>query len=150
MSIAVQLCSGEQRAFKVMQKLATEIKRGSTESDRAVAQRIRLRRQEIGMTQKALADLSGVTFQQIQKYETGANRVSAGRLARIAEALGVPMVFLLMGTQEEPTRAIDGDLAPLMTFDALRLIRAYNAMNPKARRAFVALAERIGTKKARD
>jgi transcriptional regulator with XRE-family HTH domain len=133
----------------VKQKLTTAMNRGPTNDDRAIGQRIRLRRQEIGMTQKALANSSGVTFQQIQKYEIGANRVSAGRLARIAEALGVPMVFLLMGTQEEPTRSFDSDLAPLLTFDALRLIRAYNAMNPKARRAFLALAEGIAGNRAR-
>ncbi|MEL6171602.1 MAG: helix-turn-helix transcriptional regulator, partial [Pseudomonadota bacterium] len=58
-----------------------------------VGKRIRQRRWLIGMTQQKLAELVGIKFQQIQKYETGANRVSASRLWDIAEAMGVPISF---------------------------------------------------------
>jgi transcriptional regulator with XRE-family HTH domain len=57
--------------------------------DLEVGRRVRRRRLEMGLTQGELAELAGVTYQQLYKYETGSNRVSAGRLHRIAQALGV-------------------------------------------------------------
>jgi transcriptional regulator with XRE-family HTH domain len=59
--------------------------------DIAVGHRIRVERLSRGMSQTVLADQLGVTFQQVQKYEKGVNRVGAGRLTKIAEALGVPV-----------------------------------------------------------
>lgn len=57
----------------------------------AVGAKVRLRRKQLGMSQKGLADALGVTFQQVQKYERGANRVSASTLARVAQALEIPV-----------------------------------------------------------
>ncbi|MFK7876611.1 MAG: helix-turn-helix domain-containing protein, partial [Paracoccaceae bacterium] len=62
-----------------------------------VGKRIRQRRWLIGMTQQQLGDSVGIKFQQIQKYETGANRVSASRLWDVAEALDVPVTFFFDG-----------------------------------------------------
>lgn len=62
--------------------------------DVAVGTKIRLRRNELGISQKTLADALGVTFQQVQKYENGANRVSASSLARIAKVLEMPVAGL--------------------------------------------------------
>jgi DNA-binding XRE family transcriptional regulator len=83
---------------------ATEMKRvvqtGPKEPqavDRHVADRIRQKRIEIGMTQETLADALGVTFQQVQKYEKGTNRVSAGRLFRIANLLEVEVSYFFEG-----------------------------------------------------
>lgn len=59
--------------------------------DIAVGAKIRLRRKQLGISQKTLADAVGVTFQQVQKYENGANRVSASSLARIAKTLQTPI-----------------------------------------------------------
>lgn len=65
--------------------------RKPTDADRFVGQRLRQGRRELGLTQEALAALLGVTFQQIQKYEAGHSRLSAGRLLDIAQALGKPV-----------------------------------------------------------
>ena len=67
--------------------------RNATEIDQYVGSRMRVRRIEIGMSQEALGDQLGVTFQQVQKYERGANRISASRLFFLANALGVPIGF---------------------------------------------------------
>ena len=65
--------------------------RKPTDADRFVGQRLRQGRRELGLTQEGLASLLGVTFQQIQKYEAGHSRMSAGRLLEIAIALGKPI-----------------------------------------------------------
>ena len=67
--------------------------RDPSDIDRMVSERILARRNELGMSQPELAARAGVTFQQVQKYEKGANRVSAGRLYEIAKALGVTIQY---------------------------------------------------------
>src|ERR1700732_2639564 len=74
--------------------------------DRHVGARIRERRIMLGLTQQQLADLIGVTYQQAHKYERGINRVSAGRLFEIAQALRVPVGYFFDGLQDQNTRAI--------------------------------------------
>ncbi len=71
--------------------------------DAHVGKRIRHRRWMVGMTQQQLADKVGIKFQQIQKYETGMNRVSASRLWDIADALGVQIAFFFEGLSEADT-----------------------------------------------
>lgn len=65
--------------------------------DKEVGGRLRQRRNELGITQAALAELIGIKFQQVQKYEKGINRISAGRLQLIAETLHVPPTFFFDG-----------------------------------------------------
>src|SRR2546429_9774933 len=72
--------------------------KSTTSHDIEVGQRIRVRRMAQGMSQTELGNLLGVTFQQVQKYEKGVNRVGAGRLVRIGEALDVPVSFFFGGT----------------------------------------------------
>ena len=84
--------------------------------DHLVGARIRLRRQTIGMTQTELADKIGVTFQQVQKYELGTNRVGASRLAAIAAALEAPIAFFF----EELTPAQGTEIGPDALMEALR------------------------------
>lgn len=72
-------------------------KRLVSEADRAIGPRIRIARAEIGMSQDALARALGLTFQQVQKYEKGTNRVSAARLAAIAAILGKKMSYFVDG-----------------------------------------------------
>src|SRR3954470_24701401 len=90
-----------------------------------VGQRIRARRMAQGMSQTELGNLLGVTFQQVQKYEKGVNRVGAGRLVRGGEALDGPVSFFFGGTDagSEDTRAILGFLD---TSYSLRLLRAFS------------------------
>ena len=103
-----------------------------------VGQRIRHRRWMVGMTQQQLAEQVGIKFQQIQKYETGMNRVSASRLWEIAETLDVPVGHFFEGLNDGD-KARDGqDL--LGDKEAMELIRAYYAMPENQRRRLFDLA----------
>ena len=107
-----------------------------------VGKRIRHRRWMVGTTQQQLAEAVGIKFQQIQKYETGANRVSASRLWDIAETLGVPVSFFFEGISSENTTTendtIPGDI--LADKEALELIRSYYAIPETQRRRLFELA----------
>ena len=102
--------------------------------DVAVGARIRLLRKIRGLSQQALAEAAGVTFQQIQKYERGANRVSASMLSRIASALDTP-VAEMFGESGSASGAIDEVAALLAEPGALELLRAYTALPRSAARA---------------
>jgi transcriptional regulator with XRE-family HTH domain len=71
--------------------------RAANAIDRKIGQRVRSRRLEIGMSQERLAELLGVTFQQVQKYEKGVNRIAASRLHDIASALDMPVARFFEG-----------------------------------------------------
>jgi transcriptional regulator with XRE-family HTH domain len=112
------------------------------EVDVHVGKRIRQRRWLIGMTQQALAESVGIKFQQIQKYETGANRVSASRLWDIAEVVGVPVSFFFEGIDLPESQAGDA-LAPadiLGDKEAMELVRSYYAIPEQQRRRLFELA----------
>ncbi|KEO61381.1 helix-turn-helix domain-containing protein [Thioclava indica] len=106
-----------------------------------VGKRIRHRRWMIGMTQQQLADHVGIKFQQIQKYETGMNRVSASRLWDIADAVDVPISFFFEGLSEDSVAqpAVEGDI--LSDKEALALVRSYYAMPEAQRRRLFDLAK---------
>ena len=95
--------------------------------DVAVGARIRLLRKVRGLSQQALADAAGVTFQQIQKYERGANRVSASMLSRIAGTLQTP-VSEMFGESGGSSGAIDEVAGLLSEPGALELLRAYSGL----------------------
>lgn len=97
--------------------------------DVTVGRRIRFRRWKLGITQAELAAEVGVRFQQIQKYETGSNRVSASRLFEIAQVLEVSIGFFFEGLEK-------GSLDPedaLHTKETYELLRAYNSLPEKVR-----------------
>lgn len=108
--------------------------------DAHVGKRIRHRRWMVGMTQQQLADQVGIKFQQIQKYETGMNRVSASRLWDIAETLGVPISFFFEGFDDkrETEGKVEGDI--LADREALELVRSYYAIPEQQRRRLFDLA----------
>jgi transcriptional regulator with XRE-family HTH domain len=93
--------------------------------DVAVGARIRLFRKMRGLSQQALADAAGVTFQQIQKYERGANRVSASMLHRIAETLHAP-VAELFGDPSGGASAVDEVAGLLAQPGAIELLKAFS------------------------
>ena len=109
-----------------------------------VGKRVRHRRWMVGMTQQQLGEIVGIKFQQIQKYETGMNRVSASRLWDISEALDVSISFFFEGLNageddlvHKATSAdqLKGDL--LADKEALELVRSYYAIpEPQRRRLF--------------
>jgi transcriptional regulator with XRE-family HTH domain len=108
--------------------------------DGHVGKRIRHRRWMVGVTQQQLADKVGIKFQQIQKYETGMNRVSASRLWDIAEVLGVPVSFFFEGLDDdrEAPQTMDGDM--LADKEALELVRSYYSIPEAQRRRLFDLA----------
>ncbi|QBX34706.1 XRE family transcriptional regulator [Paracoccus liaowanqingii] len=104
-----------------------------------VGKRIRHRRWMIGMTQQQLADKVGIKFQQIQKYETGMNRVSASRLWDIAQAVDVPVSFFFEGLMDsDMAGVVEGDI--FADKEALQLVRAYYGMPEAQRRQIFELA----------
>lgn len=110
--------------------------------DAHVGKRIRHRRWMIGMTQQQLAEQVGIKFQQIQKYETGMNRVSASRLWDISDVLGVPISFFFEGLEGAEASImggkVDGDM--MADKEALELVRSYYAIPEAQRRRLFDLA----------
>jgi transcriptional regulator with XRE-family HTH domain len=96
--------------------------------DVEIAKRVRALRLQRGMSQTELGSVLDVTFQQVQKYETGSNRISAGRLQQVAEVLEVPVTYFYSGLQDRvdpPTAPVDFELDILQSPHAIRLMRAY-------------------------
>jgi transcriptional regulator with XRE-family HTH domain len=122
--------------------------------DVEVGQRIKVQRQAASLSQTALADGLGVTFQQVQKYEKGVNRVGAGRLTKIAHVLGVP-IGTLLGVDAESGIArrashADSPLQLLINPGALQLLRAYGKLKDGVmRRSIVDMIERVAAQPAR-
>ena len=121
--------------------------------DIEVGHRIRIERLARGLSQTALASQLGVTFQQVQKYEKGVNRVGAGRLTKIAEVLGIE-VGAFFGAKDGADAAAAkerGESSPLKLLTvsgAFRLLRAYGDIeDSNLRRAIVDLVEQISSQK---
>ena len=107
-----------------------------------VGKRIRHRRWMNGTTQQQLAEAVGIKFQQIQKYETGMNRVSASRLWDISQVLEVPVSFFFDGIGETTVDGGAGNMPPDVLGDkeALDLLRSYYAIPENQRRRLFDLA----------
>ncbi|MEM6537935.1 MAG: helix-turn-helix transcriptional regulator [Pseudomonadota bacterium] len=125
--------------------------------DLYVGQKLRQRRRLLGMTQQKLADAVSIRFQQIQKYESGANRISASRLWALSRALDVPVSFFFDGADQnfdnDPNQTVvNGEAnghhtdAPADAFqdkDTIDLVRAYYKLNEEPRRRLLDLAKAI-------
>ena len=130
-----------EKAFGMTKKAPNPI-------DRHVGSRVRMRRMLIGMSQEKLGEALGLTFQQVQKYEKGTNRIGASRLHRIANVLGVPIEFFYEGAShgtapvsgfaEDPSSRYVSDF--LSTGEGVQLVKAFLAIkDPKVRRKIVEL-----------
>lgn len=124
----------------------------ANEIDEYVGKRLRRRRRLLGLTQQQLAASVGIRFQQIQKYECGANRVTASRLYELARALGVPVNYFFEGLDRtEPAndcmdppandREIGVDV--MSQKETLELIRAYYRLGERPRRRLLDLAKAL-------
>lgn len=120
--------------------------------DRYVGSRVRMRRIMLGMSQEKLGEALGLTFQQVQKYEKGTNRVGASRLQQISEILQVPVSFLFEGAPVEPRAGHANGKAPapdyvsefLATSEGIALTRAFTRIeDSRMRRSIVELVEQI-------
>jgi len=125
--------------------------------DKYVGSRVRMRRIMLGMSQEKLGEALGLTFQQIQKYEKGTNRVGASRIQQISEILQVPVSFLFEGgpTGTTNTEGFGEGTSPfyisdfLATSEGLALTRAFTRIaDAKLRRSIVDLVEQIAAREA--
>jgi transcriptional regulator with XRE-family HTH domain len=114
--------------------------------DAMVGAKIRMFRINRGMSQTALAERVGVSFQQVQKYEKGANRVGASRLSQIASVLGITVGELFESSQEK-TAAANSPVHLLAEPGALRVLKAYLRTNSRVRLAIARLVESIADQK---
>jgi transcriptional regulator with XRE-family HTH domain len=125
-----------------MKKVKILKQRSATNYDLELGKLIRIRRVEVGMSQDSLGEKLGVSFQQVQKYEKGVNRVGAGRLAQIAATLEVPVTFFYDGKSKGEI-----EVQSLLSIDShfsVRMLRAWTAIADTAlRRQFVALMETV-------
>lgn len=121
-------------------------------TDRHVGSRVRMRRMMLSMSQEKLGDALGLTFQQVQKYEKGTNRIGASRLQQISNILQVPVAFFFEGAPnnaagadgmgESPSPAYVADF--LATSDGLALTKAFMRIkDPKLRRRIVDLVRQM-------
>ena len=109
-----------------------------------LGKRLHRRRRLLGLTQQQLADACGVRFQQIQKYECAANRMSAARLWQLAEALEVPVGYFYEGLGDSATKSRDSEAGEVMARKETRdLIRAYYSLSERPRRRLLDLAKSL-------
>ncbi|MEL6861489.1 MAG: helix-turn-helix transcriptional regulator [Pseudomonadota bacterium] len=107
--------------------------------DRIVGQRLRWRRRELKLTQEQLGEKLGLTFQQVQKYEKGVNRISAGRLFEIAQALGIMITYFYEGVDEmleaSPGMTLQEEehppALPVIDGEAMELVKAFQQIDDK-------------------
>ena len=127
--------------------------------DKYVGSRVRMRRIMLGMSQEKLGEALGLTFQQVQKYEKGTNRVGASRIQQIAEILQVPVSFLFEGgpSGRVGSTQTDGTASPayvsdfLATSEGLALTRAFTRItDAKLRRSIVEMVEQIAAREGPD
>ena len=116
--------------------------------DLHLGKRLRRRRRLLGLTQQQLASAVGVRFQQIQKYECGANRISAARLWELAEALEVPISYFYEGLEAEAAGDAANDAVKrseqvLARKETLDLVRAYYRLGERPRRRLLDLAKSL-------
>jgi transcriptional regulator with XRE-family HTH domain len=114
--------------------------------DKEVGRRIRALRLEKGMSQGKLAGQLDLSFQQLQKYEKGTNRVGAGRLQQIAEALGVPVAFFFDGdaSRAPPGSETESMFGAVQSLRAVRMLRAFNRIqDAKIQLSLITLAEHM-------
>jgi transcriptional regulator with XRE-family HTH domain len=148
----------DQGPFERRRSSASEravLKKSPNNIDKHVGTRLRVRRMSIGMSQEKLGEALGLTFQQVQKYEKGTNRIGASRLQQIASILGVAPAFFFedMPAAEPPGSPqlgfAEDDSGSLLTFlssaEGLQLTRAFvRIKDPKVRRKVIDLVATLG------
>jgi transcriptional regulator with XRE-family HTH domain len=103
---------------------------------------IRAKRRSLGLSQAALGQALGLTFQQVQKYERGANRISTSKLYEIAQRLDTPLWWFFDGLDLPDGSSLTSEIVSFLQEDGSHdLVLAYGAMDPAVRKALVALAK---------
>ncbi|QNL17857.1 helix-turn-helix transcriptional regulator [Hyphobacterium sp. CCMP332] len=118
----------------------------TNEIDFHIGKRLRRRRRLLGLTQQQLAESVGIRFQQIQKYECGANRVSASRLYELSESLDVPAQYFYEGISPDEDKSDDPDVMAadiLSQKETMDLVRAYYRLGERPRKRLLELAKSL-------
>lgn len=134
------------------------VKKAPNPTDKHVGSRVRMRRMMLNMSQEKLGEALGLTFQQVQKYEKGTNRIGASRLQQISAILQVPVSFFfegapsvgipIQGMSDAPSPTYISDF--LATSDGLALTKSFMRIkDPKLRRRIVDLVEQIAGEETR-
>jgi transcriptional regulator with XRE-family HTH domain len=125
-------------------------KKAPNSTDTHVGNKLRMRRIKMGWTQQKLGDALGVTFQQVQKYEKGTNRISASRLQQIFDILQVPPEYFFDGAphvegmiETKDARSVAEISDFVASSEGLALIKAFMGIQPRLRRRIVDLVEEI-------
>lgn len=113
-------------------------------SSKIIGEKIKFRRQDIGMSQERLAELVGVSFQQIQRYENGRNKISVERIQQIAKALAVPVASFFAGGSASIISDLDEEYAP--SGEEKTLLKYFGRVSSKSARQFVITAARLAAK----
>lgn len=129
------------------------MKKSTGSIDKEVGSRVRMRRMSIGMSQEKLGDMLGLTFQQVQKYEKGMNRISVARLIEITKILGVDVHFFLDGVTSTKSASGFAEETPptyvadmMSTPEGLQLVRNFTGIkNPKVRKSIVQLVASLAS-----
>lgn len=125
--------------------------RKADETDVHIGARIKEKREHLSMSQEALAEKIGVTFQQVQKYEKGNNRIAASMLLRVGHALGVSIVYFFEGLPEYPSALGDQLAEALRPNDAKLLVQLFvGVTDPATRDSILALVRSIAAKDQRE
>lgn len=143
----------DQRRSKARRQAAAKMpsKKSHNPIDKHVGARVRMRRMMVGLSQEKLGDKLGITFQQIQKYEKGTNRISASKLQQIATILGTPIQFFFAGAPTldatQATQEVAG-MSQVLAFESsqggLAIMAAYNRAPDEAiKRSIVSVVEKI-------
>ncbi len=140
---------------------ATKKKGRANSIDESVGSKLRQRRALLGLSQEKLAEQVGITFQQIQKYENGANRISASRLYEFSKVLNIPVTFFFESTEAEQTGVFANGFAEseqdnfigqddvLQRKETLELIRTYYSIkSPKVRKDLMKLVKSMAESSA--
>jgi transcriptional regulator with XRE-family HTH domain len=128
---------------KTIQRTTTIVKRANP-MDKYVGTRMRMRREMLGMSQGKLGKMLGLSFQQIQKYENGTNRIGAGRLQKIAQIFDVPVSFFFEGAPSDNILVSEDALEVLSAVQGLSLLKAFmRVKDEETRRHIVGLVNRI-------
>lgn len=118
----------------------------TNEIDFHIGKRLRRRRRLLGLTQQQLAESVGIRFQQIQKYECGANRVSASRLFELSQSLDVPAQYFYEGLIPDNAKEDDPDVMAadiLSQKETMDLVRAYYRLGERPRKRLLELAKSL-------
>lgn len=130
--------------------MAKPSNKAATQTDLLVGQNIRVHRVANGLTQGQLGSQLGLTFQQVQKYETGKNRVNAGRLYQIAELLGVPVKAFFKGEKTSPTARHPSPLDLLDDPAAMAMLLEFSRINDRGtQRSILNLVEQLAVGRKR-